>query len=760
MSSRGIETQLTKISFYDKHEIRSLIQKMLRDPALLSDDEEVRWKMFHYFAEEYLDTLKKNPASLLLFVAEDCVRCHPNVLEDVIRGIEKPEKMTRRFWHRLLKTIADQPLDRSVAYLSVACLEDLLPLPTASDAGRRPWRDAVISRKRNQFADCVDHLIRETDAVPATFPMTMETVSRLARAISHLDHWQSKNKKAYLTPETAHQTFSKIADNEAMLEFTDNASEAVWRARRIRTSLIAVAAVPRWMAREESGGGGTSIPPVVRRTVSLHLKAALLCTRKRDGTRFHLSAMAMLLLLSDRPFPPLKKKRPEMDLTIVPTFPRAFPMPAFAIDKHTRRGGFRIDTSKTLTKLCLKGDSPIPARPEYSHGPSPHLTKQGFAEFAAQIAICEERNGDGTEPVFKLEAMALYEEMKKENKKKRHCIMKKMMLDGEKKRKRESESESEEEEEEKEKEGPPAKRSKREEGKEKEARTKSRIPRKVVDWVVKRSASVSNKSKAAFLWSSLKLPMAQLPAGGRKPSVRIDDINGRALKGPFSDFKKALTQACSTQLAREVFGLRECIPEVLPIVAEDGRMGLVSPLVGRSSSVAGGEEKGEGKTFSYNEDRGLTKLHNFIANGQFHSLTNPLELLKLVVAKSLVGSSDNNTSNLLVEEQSGRVYGLDIGGKSNVSALSRAAHRKDSRSLEWAFSKPPGEDVMSKIDDLAKAHAREMTDWLNGCKSAKPRRKYDEICATYAFICPTIVSVDDYVPTLDAFLVYFQRLLP
>ena len=61
-------------------EVRSLFQKMLRYPVILPNG----LPEFHYFVDEYLPTLKNNSANLLLYVTEDCARCHPEVLEQVV----------------------------------------------------------------------------------------------------------------------------------------------------------------------------------------------------------------------------------------------------------------------------------------------------------------------------------------------------------------------------------------------------------------------------------------------------------------------------------------------------------------------------------------------------------------------------------------------------------------------------------------------------------------------------------------------------
>ena len=42
------------------------------------------------------------------------------------------------------------------------------------------------------------------------------------------------------------------------------------------------------------------------------------------------------------------------------------------------------------------------------------------------------------------------------------------------------------------------------------------------------------------------------------------------------------------------------------------------------------------------------------------TLKNPVDVLRIVVTKNVVGASDNNTSNILVVRETRRVYWVDV----------------------------------------------------------------------------------------------------
>ena len=70
------------------------------------------------------------------------------------------------------------------------------------------------------------------------------------------------------------------------------------------------------------------------------------------------------------------------------------------------------------------------------------------------------------------------------------------------------------------------------------------------------------------------------------------------------------------------------------------------------------------------------------------TLANPLDVLRIIVAKNIVGSSDNNTSNILIECGTRTVYGLDIGGER------KKALEPDLASFQWALSKKTSKRVI------------------------------------------------------------------
>ena len=116
--------QVSKRSPYDMSELRSVFQKMLREPNVLPNG----IPEYHYFVDEYLFKLQNNIGRLLLYITEDCARCHPDVLERVI----------------VLLDNAKQPVDHSAAYLSVACLDRLKPLQPIQIA-TSTWKGVVHS---------------------------------------------------------------------------------------------------------------------------------------------------------------------------------------------------------------------------------------------------------------------------------------------------------------------------------------------------------------------------------------------------------------------------------------------------------------------------------------------------------------------------------------------------------------------------------------------------------------------------------------
>ena len=106
-------------------ELRSIVQKMHRNPGLLNGG----WPMYFYFLDEYFPTLKNDNSKLLLFLVEDCARCPLRILEAVTEIFQTPQKEVKiEDYRKVSAAIARQPVDRSAAYLSVACLDLVSPL--------------------------------------------------------------------------------------------------------------------------------------------------------------------------------------------------------------------------------------------------------------------------------------------------------------------------------------------------------------------------------------------------------------------------------------------------------------------------------------------------------------------------------------------------------------------------------------------------------------------------------------------------------
>ena len=93
--------RFSKRSMYDMGELRSVAQKACRnvllfrnelDEALLGADREESevWRRFHYFVAEYLETMRRDPSILALFVSEDCASANPDVLERVATLLGRP----------------------------------------------------------------------------------------------------------------------------------------------------------------------------------------------------------------------------------------------------------------------------------------------------------------------------------------------------------------------------------------------------------------------------------------------------------------------------------------------------------------------------------------------------------------------------------------------------------------------------------------------------------------------------------------------
>ena len=106
-------------------ELRSIVQKMHRNPGLLNGG----WPEYFYFLDEYFPTLKNDNSKLLLFLVEDSARCSVRILKAVTDIFWTPQKEVKiEDYRKVSAAIASEPVDRSAAYLSVACLDLVKPL--------------------------------------------------------------------------------------------------------------------------------------------------------------------------------------------------------------------------------------------------------------------------------------------------------------------------------------------------------------------------------------------------------------------------------------------------------------------------------------------------------------------------------------------------------------------------------------------------------------------------------------------------------
>ena len=681
-------------------EVRSLFQKMLRYPGILPNG----LPEFHYFVDEYLPTLKNNSANLLLYVTEDCARCHPEVLKRVVGLAMNGRSATRQDVHDTLLALARQPLDRSAAYLSVACLEGLTPLKLLEDNTRSIWKN-MVDLGESEFVACMENLTREASSVSSEYPMSHETVLRLAAAISHLDNWQSRHPKSIVLSERIPEVVAK---------FTYPGRASVCAKQRMRPLVLGVLVITEWMKRVAVD----LIPDESKALIRLHLQAVM-AFPGLSTIRVHLSVMVMLLILSGRI--PTELQSPNFqpcDLSDVPVEPRFYRMPGVALDRHTFRGKHAKNTHKYLEKHCEKRDLPLPANPEYSHGPSSSQTRQGFEEFMRHIQSCEEKNGQGFLPLFKEGAMKMYRLQPVRNRKRKFILAKTASSE-------ESETRT--------------KRSRRT-----DSDNVLTVETNYLEWI-REHAPDDLKYQVQWEVLTLDTPIAQLPTGS-KPRVMVDSKSRRVFKGPFGDPRTPLQIVALTKLAREVFDLTECVQDIRPFVCDAKKIGLVSPMIGENAQSS--------STLSDNKERGLCKLHQYEPR-KISSLVNAMDVLKIVTVKNLLQSSDNNSSNILVVEGEKKVYGLDFGGRMTEKQLTSQASRsvEGGTSFEWAFSKKPNKATLSQIDELVRSYAGKMCQWLDSFKAENARARYKNTRERF----PVTVAPDDYIERLNLFLAFFKR---
>ena len=437
-------------SMYDMQELRSIVQNMHRDPFLLTGG----WKEYLYFLEEYFPTMNNNPWKLMSFLVEDCARCPLGILVAVTDILKKVRKsVTMEDYRRVSTAIARQPMDRSVVYLSVACLEQVRPisedLGSLMTRGVEKWVGPFCPRPDNwhhylwhekdeatklSFLKCMAFIQREVWDVDWEYPMTSDTVLRLSAAISHLVAWDAMHPKVRIAKESVKQTIART--------FIGRATN--FSGKRVRPLIFAFVAATNWMnlARE-------TLDKRADQFVTQYLNIALAYCADESASLDRLAMNALLVLMGrfpDESVPDFLSEDPPCDSKDVPSVPRAFPMPKVSQDRDTRRGKNLTDTAHTLKKHCEKLGLQIPDNIEYSHGPPAHETKQGFEEFMEHIQACEYQMGDGNPPVFKEKALSIYRSLPQGVKDTRMEILKQRLPDFFSERKARAASKSKQEE--------------------------------------------------------------------------------------------------------------------------------------------------------------------------------------------------------------------------------------------------------------------------------------------------------------------------
>ena len=688
--------QFTKRSMYDMFEVKSVVQKVLRMRV-------INWAEFFYFMDEYLDTMRENKGKMALFLTEDAARCPMPLLRHILKILKAPKSAGRIQYFRAFAGLSRQPVDRSAAYLSVACLESLIPLSeerqrTLIDECPGKWSPLLESNEeegaKRWFCACMSLLHSEADNVSHEYPMTPCTALQLAEAVSHLVGWDSKYPKVRLAKEVVPRAIPNILDRNFAPTNT------------VRPLTLGFKVVFDWMTLAKE-----TLDPRARAYVELYAQIALACSSTKDS-RLDLMIMNALLVLMGR-FP--DETTPDYlelpcDPDEIPTEPRRYSMPVVAQDKHTARGSKLANTTNMLISHCLRKGIPVPANVDYSHGPAFHSSPQGFDEFMKHILSCEEETSDGTPAAFKTEAMNVYRSVPPGTPQKRMAILKAKLLlsTGE---------------------APTVRKGKR------KAETSERGAKR------RRFLDAVNET---WLQMTSDRPIGQKPTG-RKPSVFIDKDRRRVIKGPLSTSPSrrdgAFRSICLTRLAREVLGLENCIPEQRLVVTIDGKIGQCSPLIGDP-----GEVTGEG-VVSPNETRGLCKLHDY-ADDWVTTLANPEDVLRIVVAKNIVLSSDNNTSNIVIEHKTKRVHGLDLGG------WAKKPLEPNNASLDWALSKRPSKRVLSKMNGLVARYAKNMVEWLESLKSSEVLENWQKVTAQHL---SEEMAVGDFCARVDLFLNFFQN---
>lgn len=410
--------QVSSRSMYDMQELRSIVQKMHRNPKLLTDG----WSKYLYFLEEYFPTMRNDPSILMLFVVEDCARCPLGLLVTITDILQRTHKyVTLEDYRRVSVAIAMQPVDRTAAYLSVACLDQVSPLSeeekcTLVNGEAAIWADYLRPEEneaiRGSFDSCMALLNQRVGHVPHEYPMTPETALRIAAAVSHLVAWDTMHPKVRLDKTRAKKNIASV--------FRQKISNST-----VRPLVFALVAPYRWMHLARK-----TLDPRAEQFADQYIKMALVCCGKKSA-RLDLLTMNVLSVLMGRipeeSAADFLSDIPPCHPNEIPDYPRAFPMPEVSQDRHTRRGKFLIDTTTSLENHCKKRGLRLPENIEYSHGPPAHFTKQGFEEFMEHIQSCEDQTSDGKQPAFKEKALSMYRSLPKRVNKKRLEILKRRL---------------------------------------------------------------------------------------------------------------------------------------------------------------------------------------------------------------------------------------------------------------------------------------------------------------------------------------------
>ena len=644
---------------------------------------------------EYVEAIRSDPSTLLSFVAQDRARCPLKILEEVTKLLHRADSMKMEDLWRVSTALSKQPEDRSALYLSVASLRNLSPFSEekkdhyAFDPFTN-WEkylehDTERDAKRG-FAMCMGLFREELPVVDHVYPMKSETALRLTAALSHLVAWDSRYSKVRLDQDK----IGGLARDIMLQEIDESVKDA-------RPLLLGFRAPLEWML-----AAGNTVPPRAEQFVKQYLKMAIACCSLPNARLDLIIGCAILALMGRFPDESTEVLLPEE----LPRDLENSPVPEVTLDMHTRHGRPARDKVFSANDKC-------------SHISPHHKTKQDLKEFKEDVESSEKSKGDGMEPAFMMEALQVCRSLSEE-------------VGGGQMGSLESTSQNFDEQ-------PPKPASRKRKQMDEDCQLEKK--RRCIEFV---RARATRECDTNVEWRDIVkgCPIGQKPCG-KKPPVLIRVNHSEVMKGPVSQYDKALNAECMTRLAREVLRLEHCIPEVKVIAFSDDKIGLWSPMIGKR-----GPDFGEG-VVSSNETRGLCKLHKYPGNWM-KTLVDPVDVLKIVVAKNIVGSSDNNTSNILIEYDTGRVYGLDVGGQR------KQALQAIGSSFQWAFSRRVSVPVLQEMECLVNQYAAEMMNWLEGLKSDVTKQRWHQVIAEY----PTRVSVPELREGVDLFYNFFLKRCP